>query len=78
MPCLRMFLDEQEIDEVYIPEVLLNSVLSLSVIYEEKQNMLKRNANAIRSANSQPVFFMDSIPSSTNDFEPLKLKKDVH
>lgn len=75
MPYLRMFLGEQQIDEVYISEVLLNSVLSLSIIDEEKQRMLKRQANAIRTAESQPVFCLDSVPSAINSFTPLDVKK---
>ena len=71
-----MFLGEQQIDEAYISEVLLNSVLSLHILDEEKQNMLKQHANSIRVANVQPVFCLDSIPSAINNFMPLDLKKD--
>jgi hypothetical protein len=70
-----MFLGEQQVDEVFIPEVLLNSISSLSFIDEEKQSMLQRNANAIRNATMQPVFCLDSIPSSVNNFQPLMLRK---
>lgn len=76
MPYLRMLLGEQQIDEVFISEVLLNSVLSLYIIDEEKQNMLKRNASIIHNEKLQPVFCLDSVPSAVNDFQPLKLKKD--
>jgi hypothetical protein len=75
MPYLRMFLHEQLIDDVFIPEVLLNSVLSLHIIEEEKQNMLKRHAGSIRSASTPPVFYIDSVPSAVNHFTPLDIKK---
>jgi hypothetical protein len=54
MPYLRMFHGEQQIDEVYISEVLMNSVLSLHIVDEEKQSMLKQHANLIRNAEVQP------------------------
>ena len=76
MPYLKMFLGEQQIDEVFISEILLNSVLSLYIMDEEKQNMLKRNESIIRNEKLQPVFWLDSVPSAGNDFQPLKLKKD--
>jgi len=44
MPYLRMFLEEQQIDEVFISEVLLNSVLGASIVEEEKQEMIKKHS----------------------------------
>lgn len=76
MPYLRMFLGEQQIDEVYISEVLMNSVLSLHILAEEKQSMLKLHANLISKAEVQPVFYLDAVPSAVNDFTPLNLKKN--
>lgn len=75
MPYLRMFLADQQVDEVFIPDVLLNSVLSLHIIREEKQSMLKKHDQSIRSAAVQPVFCLDAVPSSVNNFTPLALKK---
>jgi hypothetical protein len=76
MPYLRMFLGEQQIDEVYISEVLMNSVLSLHIVDEEKQSMLKQHANLIRNAEVQPIFYLDAVPSAVNNFIPLDIKKN--
>jgi len=76
MPYLRMFLGEQQIDEVYISEVLMNSVLSLHIVDEEKQSMLKQHANLIRNSEVQPIFYLDSVPSAVNNFTPLQIKKN--
>jgi len=69
MPYLRLFLGEQQIDEVFISEVLLNSVLGTSIIEEEKQEMLKKHGKVANTAGL--VFFMDSMPSALNQFTPL-------
>jgi hypothetical protein len=76
MPYLRMFLGERQIDETFISEVFLNSVISLHIIDEEKQEMLHRHANEIQSSGIEPSFCVDSIPSAVNNFTSLQVKKD--
>jgi hypothetical protein len=76
MPYLRMFLGERQIDETFISEVLLNSVLSLHILDEEKQEMLLRHADEILSTGMQPAFCVDSIPSVVNNFNFFNEKKD--
>lgn len=71
MPYLRMFLGERVIDDVYIPESLLQSVISTHILQEEKQRMIDRHAVAIRSSDLAPSFFIESIPSEINSFSPL-------
>jgi len=73
MPYLRMFLEEQQIDEVFISEVLLNSVLGTSIIEEEKQEMIKKHSKLAQAATF--VFCMDAMPSALNQFTPLGQKK---
>jgi hypothetical protein len=74
MPYLRMFLNEQQIDEVFISEVLLNSVLGASIIEEEKQELFKRHAKL--SPISSFVFCIDAMPSAVNHFTPLNQRKE--
>ena len=74
MPYLRMFLNEQQIDEVFISEVLLNSVLGTSIVEEEKQEIIKRNAKMANSTTF--VFCMDAMPSAFNQFTPLSQRKE--
>lgn len=76
MPYLRMFLGEQEIDEIFISEVFLQSVLSNHILEEEKQKMLRNHASVIQNAATAPFFALDAVPSSINRFTPLSLKKD--
>lgn len=75
MPYLRMFLGEQQIDEIYISEVLMNSVLSLHIVDEETKHA-EQHANLIRNATVQPIFYLDSVPSTVNNFTPLQIKKN--
>lgn len=75
MPYLRMFLGEQQLDEVFIPEVLLAGVTGIHIVEEEKQDILKRHANAIRKVETKPVFYLDAVPSATNYFTSLKSTK---
>ncbi len=73
MPYLRMFLEEQQIDEVFISEVLLNNVLGASIVEEEKQEMIKKHSKLAQAATF--VFCMDAMPSALNQFIPLGKKK---
>jgi len=73
MPYLRMFLEEQQIDEVFISEVLLNSVLGTSIVEEEKQDLIKKHTKLADATRF--VFFMDAMPSAFNQFTPLGQKK---
>lgn len=76
MPYLRMFLGEQLVDETYISEVFLQSVLGNHFIEEEKQKMLEKHTPAVRKSAGDPLFTLDNIPSSINYFTPLSMKKN--
>jgi len=76
MPYLRMFLGEQPIDELFISEVFLQSVLRNHIIEEEKQKMLEKHKLLFRNSEMIPSFTIDSIPSSINNFTPLSLTKN--
>ena len=76
MPYLRMFLGEQQIDEIYISEVFLQSVLRNHIIEEEKQKMLEKHRHLFRNSEMIPSFTLDSVQSSINNFAPLKHNKD--
>ena len=68
-----MLLEEQQIDEVFISEVLLNSVLGTSIVEEEKQDMIKKHPKLAHAATF--VFCLDAMPSALNQFTPLGQKK---
>jgi hypothetical protein len=74
MPYLRMFLNEQQVDEVFISEVLLNSVLGASILEEEKQELFKRHSKL--SDITGFVFCIDAVPSAVNQFTSLDKRKD--
>ena len=76
MPYLRMFLGEQQLDEVFIPEVILNSVIGTHSLEDEKKCLLQKHAVALRNSETKPVFCVDAVPSSINYFKPLKLERD--
>ncbi len=56
MPYLRMFLDEQKLDEAYISDVVLHSVIGQFVINEEKEKMLEKNENLLSKSTTSPSF----------------------
>jgi hypothetical protein len=76
MPHLRMFLGEQQIDEVFIPEVLLNGTSLNRLIEEEKQNLIDKHVARLRTAQNSPSFYIELVPSKINAFTPLQLKKE--
>lgn len=75
MPYLRMFLGEKQIDELFISEVYVQSVLGHHFIEEEKQRMRDKHVMSIRNAQTDPLFVIDAVPSSINYFTPLKPKE---
>jgi len=76
MPYLRMYLADQQIDETFISEVFLQSVLRNHILEEEKQKMLLQHKLVLGKATVMPSFVIDAIPSSINTFTALNLKKD--
>lgn len=70
-----MFLDEQLVDETFISEVYLQSVLGNHFIEEEKQKMLEKHATEIPRSAVIPSFTLDNIPSSINYFTSLNSEK---
>ena len=64
MPYLRMFLGEKQIDEVFISEVFVESILGNHFVAEEKQIMLDKHAGAIKNAALIPFF--DFLPPLGN------------
>ena len=77
MPYLRMFIGEQQIDELFISEVYLQSILRNHIIEEEKEKMLQKNKLLFRNTEIIPSFTLDSIPKSIDDLTPLSVFKDV-
>lgn len=74
MPHLRMFLDEHQIDAIYIPDVLLQSISLNRLIEEEKQKLIKKHAANLKKTE-RPSFILDLVPSTINTFRPLQIKK---
>jgi hypothetical protein len=76
MPYLRMFIDNQQVEEVYISEMVLQTVLGNHSIAEEKQRIIDKHQALITQSGKQPSFTIDSIPSKINFFTPLNKKDD--
>lgn len=66
MPYLRMFLGEQQVDEIFISDVFVESVLGSHFVQEEKQRMLDKHATTIKNAKVDPSF----------DFHPRNIEID--
>jgi len=64
MPYLRMFLQDQQIDEVFISDVFLESVLGNHFLEEEKNIMLKKHAMVKR--NTEAEFSFDLYPPNAD------------
>ncbi len=62
MPYLRMFLGEQQVDEVFISDVFVESILGKHFLQEEKEIMLHKHATIIKDAELDPSF--DVFPPS--------------
>ena len=62
MPYLRMFLRDQQIDEVFISDVFLESVLGSHFLEEEKNIMLKKHS----IKNKEADFSFDVYPPNTD------------
>lgn len=77
MPYLRMFLADQQVDETFISEVFLQSVLRNHILEEEKQKMIAKHQSLIGNGSAMPSFVIDAVASSINNFTPLGLKKDA-
>ena len=75
MPHLRMFLGEQQLDEVFIPEILLQNFSLRSIIEQEKHKLVQKHVAKIKKTEQPPSFVLEFVPSVTNTFSPLKLKK---
>ena len=71
MPYLRMFLGENEIDQMLVSDLLLQSVIGQHAIEEEKERMKEKHLIAIRNSGVEPRFTLDNVPSSINFFKPL-------
>lgn len=59
MPYLRMFISEQQLDEVFISDVFTDSVLGNHFIQEEKQRMLDKHDVTIKKNGTPPYFDLD-------------------
>ena len=64
MPYIRMFLDNRQIDEVFISDIFLDSVLGYHFFQEEKQLMLLKHASRIKQLAMEPSF--DIFPPLKN------------
>ena len=76
MPYLRMFIGERVVDEVYISEMILQTVLGNHSVAEEKQKLLNKHHMDIQNSGKQPTFTLDAVPSAINTFKPLNKKND--
>ena len=56
MPYLRMFLGEKQVDEVFISDVFIESILGNHFLQEEKDIMLHKHAITINDAEPKPTF----------------------
>lgn len=43
---------------------------------DRMNELKKKHKTAIETANAQPVFYLGNIPSSINNFRPLKYQHD--
>ena len=64
MPYLRMFLGEKQVDEVFISDVFVDSILGNHFLQEEKELMLHKHATSIKDAEFDPSF--DMFPPSVS------------
>ena len=64
MPYLRMFLGHTQVDEIFISDVFVESVLGNHFLEEEKQRMLYKHADTIRNVELDPLF--ELFPPSNN------------
>ena len=62
MPYLRMFLGHTKVDEIFISDVFVDSILGNHFLDQEKQRMLLKHADTIRNVELDPVF--DLFPPS--------------
>lgn len=74
MPYLRMFLDNQPIDEVFISDHLMQTVLGWNIVDEEKQKLQEKHSEIIKRTDLSLSFCVDAVASSTNFFNPLDTK----
>jgi len=56
MPYLRMFLGEQQLDEIFISDVFVESVLGNHFVEEEKKILLDKHAILIKRTKIDPSF----------------------
>ena len=66
MPYLRMFLGHTQVDEIFISDVFVESILGSHFIKEEKQRMVLKHAATIKNVELDPFFdlFPPSIDSN--------------
>jgi hypothetical protein len=74
MPYLKMFRGEDLIDEVFISDHLLQTVLGWSILEEEKQRMTEKHADALKRTSVAASFSIDAVASSTSFFSPVNEK----
>lgn len=77
MPHLRMFLGGQQLDEVVIPEALLQNFSLNHLIEQEKQKLVEKHTAKIRKAEQVPSFVLEYLPSRINEFKSLQTKKQI-
>ena len=53
-----MFLGGKQVDEIFISDVFVESILGNHFLQEEKQRMLDKHAATIKEAESDPLFDM--------------------
>lgn len=69
-----MFLEEKPIDEVFISDHFLQTVLGWSILDEEKKKLAEKHSNIIKISGAQPEFCLDAVSSANNSFTPLQAK----
>jgi hypothetical protein len=77
MPYLKMLLNEDIVDEVYLSDVLIQSIIGQHSILEEKERLLEKHATRLGKSTHHPVFVIDTLPSAINSFLPLQAGKST-
>ena len=76
MPYLKLFIRDRKLDETYISEALLQSVIGHHTLAGEKEKMLARHEAAISKTDIAPSFIIDNTPPPLNSQPFNKNRKD--
>lgn len=71
MPYLAMYLGEEKIDELYISDFLLQSVIGQHIVAEEKKRLSDKHGMTIRNSGKTALFSLDTALSGGATFPSI-------